>query len=143
MSFSFAPSQYGRYTIRAWLQDAAGNASPTDSATLAITHSKPGKPSPRLHILSVTRARRALRVRGTAARTLAGHVTIIVHYALGIRGYNVQKTVRVADGRWAAVLELPSGARTRRVTVLYHRSAHWVAETVTRYVHHAPNEAGH
>jgi hypothetical protein len=82
-------------------------------------------------------------VRGTAARTLAGHVTIIVHYALGIRGYNVQKTVRVADGRWAAVLELPSGARTRRVTVLYHRSAHWVAETVTRYVHHAPNGAGH
>ena len=151
LSFRFDPnhtpqfqrSPYGAYTIRAWLQDAAGNASPTDSATLAITHSKPGKPSPRLHILSVTRAGRALRVRGTAARTLAGHVTIIVHYALGIRGYNVQKTVRVADGRWAAVLELPSGARTRRVTVLYHRSAHWVAETVTRYVHHAPNGAGH
>jgi hypothetical protein len=151
LSFRFDPnhtpqfqrSPYGAYTIRAWLQDAAGNASPTDSATLAITHSKPGKPSPRLHILSVTRAGRALRVRGTAARTLAGHVTIIVHYALGIRGYNVQKTVRVARGRWAAVLGLPSGARTRRVTVLYHRSAHWVAETVTRYVHHAPNGAGH
>jgi hypothetical protein len=144
LSFRFDPnhipqfqrSPYGSYTIRAWLQDAAGNANQADSATLTITHGKPGKPSPRLRILSVTRAGRALRVHGTAARTLAGHVTILVHYALGIRGYSVQKTVRLAHGRWAAVLGLPSGARTMRVTVLYHRSARWAAQTVTRYVHH-------
>jgi hypothetical protein len=133
----FQRSPYGAYTIRAWLGDAAGNASQADSATLTIIHSKPGKPSPRLHILSVTRSGHALRVRGTAARTLTGHVTILVHYALGIRGYSVQKTVRVAHGRWAAVLDLPSGARTRRVTVVYHRSAHWAAQTVTRDMHHA------
>ena len=145
LSFRFDPnhipqfqrSPYGSYTIHAWLQDAAGNTNQADSATLTITHSKPGKPSPRLHILSVTRSGRALRVRGTAAKTLAGHVTIVVHYALGIRAYSVQKTVRVAHGRWAAVLGLPAGTPTRRVTVLYHRSAHWAAETVTRYVHHA------
>ena len=144
LSFRFDPSHtaqfqrspYGAYTVRAWLQDAAGNASPAESATLAITYSKPGKPSPRLRIISVTRAGRALRVRGTAARTLAGHVTILVHYALGIRGYSVQRTVRVAHGRWATVLDLPSGARTRRVTVLYRRSVRWAAQTVTRYVHH-------
>jgi hypothetical protein len=132
----FQRSPYGSYTIRAWLQDAAGNANQADSATLTITHGKPGKPSPRLRILSVTRAGRALRVRGTAARTLAGHVTILVHYALGIRGASVQRTVEVAHGRWRAVLGLPSGARTRRVTVLYHRTVHWLAQTVTRYVHH-------
>jgi hypothetical protein len=143
LSFSFDPnhtpqferSPYGSYTIRAWLQDAAGNTNQADSATLTITHGKPGKPSPLLHILSVTRSGRALRVHGTAARTLTGHVTIVVHYALGIRGASVQKTVRVAHGRWAAVLGLPAGARTRHVTVLYHRSAHWAAQTVTRYVH--------
>ena len=144
LSFRFDPnhtpqfqrSPYGSYTIRAWLQDAAGNANQTDSTTLTITHGKPGKPSPRLHILSVTRAGRTLRVRGTAARTLTGHVTIVVHYALGIRAYSVQKTVRVAHGRWRTVLGLPSGARTRRVTVLYLRTVHWLAQTVTRYVHH-------
>ena len=145
LSFRFDPnhtpqfqrSPYGSYTVRAWLQDAAGNANQADSTTLTIAHNKPGKPSPRLHILSVTRAGRALRARGTAARTLAGHVTIVVHYALGIRGYSVQKTVRIAHGRWAAVLGLPSSARTRRVTVVYHRSAHWAGQTVTRDVHHA------
>lgn len=150
LSFRFEPSRtpqfqsdpYGSYTIHAWLGDAAGNASQADSTTLTITHSKPGKPSPRLHILSVTRSGHALRVRGTAARRLSGRVTILVHYALGLRGYRVQTTVRVARGRWAAVLDLPSGARTRRVTVLYHRSAHWAAQTVTRYVHHQRARVG-
>ena len=120
LSFSFDPnhtpqfqaSPYGSYTIRAWLQDAAGNTSPTDSATLAITHSKPGKASPQLHILSVTRTKRALHVRGAAAETLTGHVTIVVHYTLGARSNSVQKTVRVAHGQWAAVILLPGGART-------------------------------
>jgi len=144
LSFRFDPSHtaqfqrspYGAYTIRAWLQDVAGNTSSADSATLAITHRKAGKASPRLHILSVTRAGRALRVRGTAASTLVGHVTIVVHYTLGARSNSVQKTVRVAHGKWAAVLGLPPGARTSRVTVLYHRTAHWLAQTATREVHH-------
>ncbi len=144
LSFKFDPnhtpqfqrSPYSRYELRAWLQDAAGNTNPADSATLAITHTKPGKASPHLHILSVTRAARALRVRGTAASTLVGHVTILVHYTVGARSRSVQKTVRVAHGKWAAVLGLPPGARTSRVTVLYHRTAHWIAQTVTRDLHH-------
>jgi hypothetical protein len=144
LSFRFEPSRtaqfqrspYGSYTIRAWLVDEATNANPADSATLAITHNKPGKPSPRLHILSVTRATRALRVRGTATHTLIGHVTIVAHYTLKGRSGSVQKTVRASDGRWSAVLGLPPGAPTSRVTVLYRRSAHWLAQTVTRYVHH-------
>jgi hypothetical protein len=144
LSFKFDPnhtpqfqrSPYSRYELRAWLQDAAGNTNPADSATLAITHTKPGKASPHLHILSVTRAARALRVRGTAASMLVGHVTILVHYTVGARSRSIQKTVRVAHGIWAAVLGLPSGARTSRVTVLYHRTAHWIAQTVTRDVHH-------
>ena len=63
----FQRSPYGPYTIRAWLQDAAGNASPANSAILAITHSKPGKASPHLHILSVTS-----RTRPGAARAPGG-----------------------------------------------------------------------
>jgi hypothetical protein len=144
LSFGFDPNHtpqfqsrpYGTYTIRAWLQDAAGNASPADSATLTITHSKPGKASPQLHILSVTRTKRALRVRGAAANTLSGHVTIIVHYTLGARSNSVQKTVRVAHGKWTAVLGLPGGARSTRVTVVHRSTTHWLAQTVTRYVHH-------
>ena len=138
LSFSFAPGQYGRYTIRAWLQDAAGNTSPANSATLTITDSKPGKPSPQLHILSVTRTEHALHVRGSAARAVAGNVTIVVRYTLGTRAHSVQKTVRVARGKWAAILWLPSGARTARVTVLRHSSTRWLAQTVTRYVYHRP-----
>ena len=144
LSFSFDPnhipqfqaSPYGSYTIRAWLQDAAGNTSPADSATLAITHSKPGKASPHLHILSVTRTKRALHVRGAAAETLIGHVTIVVHYTLGARSNSVRKTVRVAHGQWAAVILLPGGARTALVTVVHHSTAGWLSQTVTRYVHH-------
>jgi hypothetical protein len=151
LSFKFDPnhtpqfqrSPYSRYELRAWLQDAAGNTNPADSATLAITHSKSGKADPELRILSVTRAARALRVRGTAASTLVGHITILVHYTVGARSRSVQKTVRVAHGKWAAVLGLPPGARTSRVTVLYHRTAHWIAQTVTRYVHHQRAGSAH
>ena len=143
LSFVFEPdhtpqfqrSPYGKYTIRAWLQDAAGNASPADSAMLTIVHSRSGKPSPRLHILGVRRSGRALHVRGIAARALAGHVTIVVRYILHARPHRVQRTVRVAHGQWHATLTLPRGARTTRVTVAYHRSAHWGAQTVTRYIH--------
>jgi hypothetical protein len=138
LSFSFAPSEYGRYTVRAWLQDAAGNTSPANSATLTITDGKPGKPSPQLHILSVTRTEHALHVRGSAARAVAGYVTIVVHYTLGTGSHGVQKSVRVAHGRWAAILRLPGGARTARVTVVRHSSARWRAQTVTRYVYHRP-----
>jgi hypothetical protein len=144
LSFAFEPDHtsqfqrhpYGRYTIRAWLKDAAGNTSPTDSATLTIIHSKPGKASPQLHILSVTRTSHALHVRGSAAKALSGHVTIVVQYTLLARPRSTQKTVRVSHGQWAANLGLPGGALTSRVTVLYRNSTDWVAQTVTRYVHH-------
>jgi len=101
-----------------------------------ITPSKPAKASPQLRILSVTRARRALHVRGATAKTLVGHVTIVVRYTLRGRSHSVQKTVRVANGKWAAVLRLPSGAWTSRVTVFYRGAADWLAQSVTRYVHH-------
>ncbi len=144
LSFEFEPnhtpqfqhSPYGRYTIRAWLQDAAGNTSPADSATLTITHSKPGKASPELHILSVSRTKYALHVRGSAARALSGRVTIVVHYVFRARSRSVQKTVRIAHGTWTGVLGLPGGARTARVTIVRHGSRRWLAQTVTRYVHH-------
>jgi hypothetical protein len=103
----------------------------------------PARASPRLQILSVTRTKRALHVRGAAAKTLVGHVTIVVHYTLGARSRSVQETVRVVHGKWTAVLGLPPGARTSRVTVLYHRTAHWLAQTVTRYVHHQRAGSAH
>ena len=109
----------------------------------SITSGKSTKASPQLHILSVTRTSRALHVGGAAANTLIGHVTIIGHYTLGARACSVQKTVRVAHGKWAAVLGLPPGARTSRVTVLYHGTADWLSQTVTRYVHHHRAGAGH
>jgi hypothetical protein len=146
LSFRFDPDHtpqfqhrpYGRYTVRAWLQDAAGNTDPADSTTVTIDHRKRtvGRSSPGLRILSVRRNGRALRVRGSAARALSGHVTIVAHYALGARTRSAEKTVRVAHGKWAAVLELPGSAVTLRVTVLRHSSARWRAQTVTRYIHH-------
>ena len=84
----------------------------------------------------MTRTKHALHVRGAAAKTLVGHVTIVVHYTLSGRSHSVQKTVRVANGKWAAVLRLPSGAWTSRVTVLYRGAADWLAQSVTRHVHH-------
>ncbi len=150
----------GPHQIQAAVVDAAGNqtlASPVqitveNTAPIApttpitppttppppspITPSKPAKASPRLRILSVTRAKRALHVRGATAKTLVGHVTIVVRYTLRGRSHSVQKTVRVANGKWAAVLRLPSGAWTSRVTVFYRGAADWLAQSVTRYVHH-------
>ena len=144
LSFVFEPGHmpqfqrdpYGRYQIRAWLQDAAGNTSPADSATISLTHSRPGKANPDLRILSVTRSTRALRVAGMAARTLSGGLTIIVRYTLAGRSRSIRRTVRVAHGRWAGVLALAGGALGARVTVVSHSSAGWRAQTVTRQVHH-------
>ena len=154
----------GPHQIQAAVVDAAGNQTlggsvqitvdntaptiPTAPITpppppRSITPGKSTKASPQLHILSVTRTRRALHVGGAAANTLVGHVTIVVHYTLGARARSVQKTVRVAHGKWAAVLGLPPVARTSRVTVLYHGTADWLAQTVTRYVHHHRAGAGH
>ena len=92
--------------------------------------------SPRLRILSVTRTGRALHMRGSAARTLSGHVTIVVRYTLGARSHSVQKTVRVAHGKWTAAIGLPGGARTNHVTVIDRGSAGWLAQTVARFVYH-------
>ena len=75
-------------------------------------------------------------MRGIAAKTLVGHVTIVVHYTLGGRSHSVQKTVRLAHGKWAAAIGLPGGAWTSRVSVLYRGAADWLAQSVTRYVHH-------
>jgi hypothetical protein len=149
LSFRFAPSQvpqferspFGRYTIRAWLQDAAGNTSPVNSATVTINHARPGKPSPQIRILHVTRTGVWLRVRGSADRAVAGDVTVVAGYTLDRRSHAVQMTVRVGEGKWAGALRLPQGAHADRVTVVRHTSAHWRAQTVTRYVHH-PSTSG-
>jgi hypothetical protein len=142
LSFGFDPvhtpqfqrDPYGRFTVRAWLQDAAGNTSPANSATLTITRPRPGRPSPQLHILSVTRIGPWLRVRGSAARALRGLVAVVVRYTLGTRTRSAQKTVCVMHGTWAAILRLPDGARTARVTIVRHSSKAWLAQTVTRYI---------
>jgi hypothetical protein len=151
----------GPHQIQAAVVDAAGNQTlgspvqitvenstptvpspstvPTPPPTLPLTPIvpiKPGKASPRLNILSVTRTKRALHAHGTAARTLIGHVTVIVHYTLGAHSKSVQKTVRVAHGTWAAAIWLPVGARTSRVTVAHYSTRDWLSQTVTRYVHH-------
>jgi hypothetical protein len=144
LSFGFDPvhtpqfqrDPSGRFTVRAWLQDAAGNTSPANSATLTITRPRPGRPSPQLHILSVTRTGPWLRVRGSAARALRGLVTVVVRYTLSTRTRSAQKAVRVMRGKWAASLRLPEGARTARVTVVRQGSKAWLAQTVTRYIHH-------
>jgi hypothetical protein len=153
----------GPHEIQAAVVDAAGNqtlgspvqitventapivpTTPTTPVTppttplppVPIIPGKPGKASPRLQILDVTRTKQALHVRGVAAKTLVGRVTIVVHYTLGGRSHSVQKTVRVAHGKWAAVIGLPGGAWTNRASVLYRGTALWLGQTVTRYVHH-------
>ena len=144
LSFEFAPSAlarfhrspYGRFTIRAWLEDAAGNSDPANSASIAIEHERSGKPSPRLHILHLTRSGHWLLVRGSAAYTLSGRLSILARYAVGRHIYAARKTVRVSKGRWAANLWLPSRGRTEQVTAIRASSKTWAAQTVTRYVHH-------
>jgi hypothetical protein len=143
LSFVFAPDHtfpfqrfpYGRYTLRAWLQDSTGNSSPAQAATLTIDHTKSGGTSPELRILSIRRTARALRVRGSAVNALTGQVTIVVRYRLRTRSQTTHTTVRVSRGKWLAVLRLPDGARTTRVTVVRHSSGRWLAQTVTRYIH--------
>jgi len=143
LSFVFAPSRtrpfqhspYGRYTIRAWLQDAAGNTSPAQAATLTIDHSESGKASPELHIIGVRRTARALHVRGSAASALSGHVTIVVRYRLRARFHATRATVRAARGKWLAVLLLPRGATATRITAVSQGSRRWLAQTVTRDTH--------
>jgi hypothetical protein len=153
----------GPHQIQAAVVDAAGNqilAGPvqvtventapitptvppvTPSPPSPITPSKPGKASPRLRILGVTRSRRALHVRGVAAKTLSGHVTIVVHYTLRGRSHSAQKTVRLAHGKWAAVIGLPGGAWTNRVSVLYRGAADWLAQSVTRHIYHRNPQGG-
>jgi hypothetical protein len=149
----------GPHQIQAAVVDAAGNqtlgspvqltventvTAPTPTTTTPITPPPPGPPtngkpvkaSPGLRILSVMRTSRALHVRGSSARTLSGHIIIVVHYTLAGRSHSVQKTVRLAHGQWAAVIGLPGGARTNRVSVLYRGAAAWLAQTVTRTIHH-------
>ena len=141
LSFRFAPAltppfqrnPYGRYTVRAWLQDAAGNSSPANSVAVSVTRNRP-KPSPQVHILHVVRAGDVLRVRGSIARLVAGKLLVVASYTLGARSRRLETTVRVRKGSWAASLTLPHGARTDHVTVARHTSAHWRAQTVTRYV---------
>jgi hypothetical protein len=153
----------GAHQIQAAVVDAAGNqtlAGPvqitvensapitpivppvTPAPPAPITTSKPGKASPRLQILGVTRSRRALHVCGSAAKTLIGHVTIVVHYTLRGRSHSAQKTVRLAGGKWAAAIGLPGGAWTDRVSVLYRGAADWLAQTVTRHVYHRNPQGG-
>ena len=109
---------------------------PTPPPPGPIIPGKPVRASPRLQIRSVTRTKHELHVRGASAETLVGHVTIVVRYTLRGRSHSVQKSVRVASGKSAAVLRLPGGAWTSRVTVIYHGAADWLAQVVTRYVHH-------
>jgi len=141
----------GNQTLGSPVQITVENAAPT-APIIPITPpppagpmipSKPVQASPRLRILSVMRTKRALHVRGSAARMLSGHVTIVVRYRLGARSRSVQKTVRVAHGKWAAVLRLPDGARTDRVTVIDRGTAGWLPQTVARSVYHrAPARRG-
>jgi hypothetical protein len=141
LSFKFAPAltppfrsrPYGRYTVRAWLQDAAGNSSPANSVAVTITRRRP-EPGPRLHILEIVRAGDILRVRGSVARLVAGNLLVVARYTLGASSRSVETTVRVRNGVWAASIKLPHRARTDRVTAVRHSSVHWSAQTVTRYV---------
>jgi hypothetical protein len=137
----------GNQTLAGPVQITVENAAPseltpptipltTPPPPAPITPGKPAPASPRLQIHSVTRTKYALHVRGAAAKTLVGHVTVVVHYTLRGRSHSVQKTVRVANGKWAAAIRLSVGAWTSRVTILYRGAADWLAQSVTRYVHH-------
>ena len=134
----------GNQTLGSPVQITVENSAPTVPTTPTVPPSPiaPAKTSPGLRILCVTRTKRVLRVRGAAAKTLIGDVTIVVHYTLGGRSRSVQKSVLVAHGKWAAVLGIPGGARTSRVTVLHHSTARWLAQTVTRYVYHGNPQGG-
>ena len=137
----------GNQTLAGPVQITVENTAPITPTVSPVTPAPPSpittsKASPRLRILSVTRSRRALHVRGAAAKTLIGHVTIVVHYTLRGRSRSAQKTVRLAYGKWAAAIGLPGGAWTNRVSVLYRGAADWLAQSVTRHGHHRNPQGG-
>ncbi len=137
--FQHAP--FGSYTIRAWLQDAAGNTSFANSAILTVTFRSHSKPSPQLHILSLTRSKHTLHTRGSAAQGFSERITIVVHYLLGGRVRTARKTITATRGQWAAGIGMPAGSRTLHVTLVHHTTTRWRAQTVTRYVHHRARSA--
>lgn len=122
--------------------DAPSGATGSTGAAAGATPPPPpiqveaGKESPGLRILSIKRAGRVLRVRGSAARTLLGRLVIVVRYSLAKRLYSTEKAVRVAHGAWIAILSLPQSAKTTRVRILYRGSTAWLSQTVTRYISH-------
>jgi hypothetical protein len=135
-TFKAAPN--GRYVIRVWLEDAAGNTSQASAASTTVTY--PGgshaasteRRSPLLRVTSVTIKGRDMRVKGTATRALEGHVHVTEHCLVGQVDRLVRRTATVVAGHFSTELVQPPGAHAERVTVTFAGDKRLRAETVTR-----------
>jgi hypothetical protein len=141
---TFRTAPRGRYVVRVWLEDAAGNTSPSSDATTTATYpaansakSTSRAASPLLRITAVTVHGRDLRVAGTANRALNSHVRIVDHYDLAKAHHTLRHTAKATAGHFSTEFVQPSGARTQRVGVSFAGGKHLRAETVTRAVAHS------
>lgn len=136
---AFKAAPRGRYAIRAWLRDAAGNASPSSARSITVTYTTAGRPRTTkragdalLRIRTTSLTGRNLRVGGTASPALVGHVRVVEHCRVGRVTHVLRRTTTVAGGRFAATLLQPLGAHVERVTVIFGGDRRLRAETVTR-----------
>jgi hypothetical protein len=138
---TFRAAPHGRYVLRVWLEDAAGNTSSSSDATITATYpatnsakSSSRIASPLLRITAVTVHGRDLRVAGTASRMLNAHVRITEHYDVATAHHILRRTAKAAAGRFSTEFVQPRGAHAERVSVSFVGGKHVRAETVTRAV---------
>jgi len=140
-TFTSAPS--GRYVVRAWLQDAAGNANPSSTTSATVTYRPAGasttgghKRSPSLRVTGVALHGRDLRVTGGATRSLTGRVRVVVHFKTGHIDRILRHTTPVTAGHFSAGFAQPPAAHLERVTVSFGGDRRLRPETVTRTFAH-------
>jgi hypothetical protein len=150
-TFDFAPatdptfmaSPRGRYLVRAWLRDAAGNANPGSTTSVTLTYAATGtpkprlhKPSPRLRVASAVVHGRDLRITGSTTRALKGRIRVVVHAKVGSVDHILRRTAVAAAGHFVTAFVEPRGARLGRITVTFDGDRTLRPETVTRTFAH-------
>ncbi|MEA2369927.1 MAG: hypothetical protein QOH12_321 [Solirubrobacteraceae bacterium] len=150
-TFDFAPatdptfmaSPRGRYLVRAWLRDAAGNANPGSTTSVTLTYAATGtpkprlhKPSPRLRVASAVVHGRDLRITGSTTRALKGRIRVVVHAKVGSVDHILRRSALAAAGHFVTAFVEPHGARLGRITVTFDGDRTLRSETVTRTFAH-------
>ena len=134
---AFRPAPRGTFSVRAWLQDAAGNHNPNATTTVTVTSAsslapKPRrKPSPRLRVNGVAIHGRQVLVTGSTSRLLSGRVRVVLHATLGSVDHVLRHTVPATAGHFSTSFVRPVAAHLARVTVTFAGDRKFRSQTVT------------